>query len=215
MEKLTFKSMIVEMVGGRGLRLALAFLLVLIVSGPVFAQTAAQAGPSLLLGAAWYPEQWPESRWDEELRLMEQAHLRVVRVGEFAWSRMESAEGHYDLDWLERAVRLAERHHVAVVLGTPTDTPPAWLTAAHPETLREDASGHRAEHGERRQFNLPIRSIVSIARRSPGNWRGVSVTIPMSSAGRLAMSTATSPSTRKLSGSSRIGSNSVSAHSTR
>jgi beta-galactosidase len=153
MEKLTFKSMIVEMVGGRSLRLALAFVLVLIVSGPVFAQTAAQAGPSLLLGAAWYPEQWPESRWDEELRLMEQAHLRVVRVGEFAWSRMESAEGHYDLDWLERAVRLAERHHVAVVLGTPTDTPPAWLTAAHPETLREDASGHRAEHGERRQFN--------------------------------------------------------------
>jgi beta-galactosidase len=84
---------------------------------------------------------------------MEEAHLHMVRVGEFAWSRMEPAEGRYDLDWLERAVRLAERHHIAVVLGTPTDAPPAWLTAVHPETLREDASGHRAEHGERRQFN--------------------------------------------------------------
>ena len=111
----------------------------------------AQTGP--LLGAAWYPEQWPEARWDRDLQLMEQAHLHVVRVGEFAWSRMERAEGRYDLDWLERAVRMAEKHHIAVVIGTPTDAPPAWLTRAHPETLRVDATGHRAEHGQRRQFN--------------------------------------------------------------
>lgn len=109
--------------------------------------------PSLLLGAAWYPEQWPESRWDTDLQLMEGAHLHVVRVGEFAWSTMEPSPGHYDLDWLARAIRLAEKHHIAVVIGTPTDAPPAWLTSAHPETLRVDADGRRAEHGGRRQFN--------------------------------------------------------------
>jgi beta-galactosidase len=107
----------------------------------------------LLLGAAWYPEQWPESRWDQDLSLMEAAHLHVVRIGEFAWSRMEPQEGRYDLNWLERAVRLAEKHHIAVVLGTPTDAPPAWLTSKYPETLRVDATGRRAEHGGRRQFN--------------------------------------------------------------
>jgi beta-galactosidase len=124
--------------------------------GASAARTAAKDSgsiPSPLLGAAWYPEQWPESRWDADLRLMEDAHLHVVRVGEFAWSTMEPSDGHYDLDWLERAVRLAERHHIAVVIGTPTDAPPAWLTAAHPETLRVDAAGRRAEHGGRRQFN--------------------------------------------------------------
>ncbi len=84
---------------------------------------------------------------------MEDAHLHVVRVGEFAWSTIEPEEGHYDLDWLARAVRLAEKHHIAVVIGTPTDAPPAWLTAAHPETLRVDAEGRPAEHGSRRQFN--------------------------------------------------------------
>jgi beta-galactosidase len=115
---------------------------------------AGQAGvPALLLGAAWYPEQWPESRWDTDLELMEQAHLHVVRVGEFAWSTLEPSEGHYELDWLERAVRLAEKHHIAVVIGTPTDAPPAWLTTAHPDTLRVDSTGRRAEHGGRRQFN--------------------------------------------------------------
>ena len=114
---------------------------------------AAKTRPALLLGSAWYPEQWPESRWEADLALMEAAHLHVVRIGEFAWSRMEPAEGHYDLDWLERAVRLAEKHHVAVVLGTPTDAPPAWLTSKYPDTLRVDANGKRAEHGGRRQFN--------------------------------------------------------------
>jgi beta-galactosidase len=109
--------------------------------------------PPLLLGAAWYPEQWPESRWDADLQLMEDAHLHVVRVGEFAWSTLEPSQGHYDLDWLARAIRLAARHHIAVVIGTPTDAPPAWLTSAHPETLRVDAQGRRAEHGVRRQFN--------------------------------------------------------------
>jgi len=109
--------------------------------------------PAVLLGAAWYPVQWPESRWNQDLALMEAAHMHVVRLGEFAWSRMEPAEGHYDLAWLERAVRLAEKHHIAVVLGTPTDAPPAWLTSKYPDTLRVDANGKRAEHGGRRQFN--------------------------------------------------------------
>jgi len=106
-----------------------------------------------LLGAAWYPEQWPESRWDADLALMEQAHMNVTRVGEFAWSRMEPSEGHYDLDWLDRAIRLAEKHHIAVVIGTPTDAPPAWLTSKYPDTLGTNADGHLREHGGRRQFS--------------------------------------------------------------
>jgi beta-galactosidase len=130
-----------------------AIALLLVASArPVHSQAA--ANPTLFIGAAWYPEQWPESRWDDDLSLMEQAHLNVVRVGEFAWSRMEPSEGRYDLDWLDRAIHLAAKHHIAVVIGTPTDAPPAWLTSAHPETLRVDAAGHRAEHGGRRQFNF-------------------------------------------------------------
>src|SRR5579863_4969350 len=108
---------------------------------------------ALLLGAAWYPEQWPESRWEEDLRLMEAAHITFARVGEFAWSRMEPSEGKFDFDWLERAINMAAQHHVAIVLGTPTDAPPAWLTQKYPETLRVDSNGRRAEHGGRRQFS--------------------------------------------------------------
>jgi beta-galactosidase len=107
----------------------------------------------LLLGSAWYPEQWPESSWDADLALMEQAKMNVVRIGEFAWSTEEPAEGHYDLDWIDRAIALAAKHHLAVVMSTPTDAPPAWLTSKYPDTLGIDADGHRREHGNRRQFN--------------------------------------------------------------
>lgn len=111
------------------------------------------AVPPLLLGAAWDPEQWPETRWEADLTLMEKAHLHVVRVGEFAWSSLEPSEGHYDLDWLERAINLAGKHGIYTVLGTPTATPPAWLTTKYPETLRIDENGRRSEHGNRLQYN--------------------------------------------------------------
>ena len=61
----------------------------------------------ILLGTAWYPEQWPEARWEADLALMQQAGIHMVRVGEFAWSRMEPSEGQYDLDWLDHAVAAA------------------------------------------------------------------------------------------------------------
>ena len=110
--------------------------------------------PPLLLGTAWYPEQWPESRWDADLALMQQAGIHMVRVGEFAWSRMEPEERKYDLDWLERAVAAAARHNIYSVVGTPTAAPPAWLTQKYPETLRTNEDGRRDQHGNREQFNF-------------------------------------------------------------
>ena len=109
--------------------------------------------PALLLGAAWYPEQWPESRWDADLQLMQDAHIHFVRVGEFAWSTLEPHEGDFQLDWLEHAVRMAEKHGIAVVIGTPTAAPPAWLTQKYPETLRTMQDGLKAKHGGRQQFD--------------------------------------------------------------
>lgn len=119
--------------------------------------------PPILLGAAWYPEQWPESRWDADLSLMEAAHIHVVRVGEFAWSTMEPTEGQYNWKWLDDAIAMAAKHHIAVVLGTPTAAPPAWLTQKYPETLRVDEDGRRAEHGNRQQFSFANKKYRELA----------------------------------------------------
>jgi beta-galactosidase len=139
-------------------KIALALLAACTLAAPaVYAQQPLPPEPHkvpLELGAAWYPEQWPESRWDADLTLMEQAHIHFVRVAEFAWSTMEPREGDFQLDWLDRAVRLAEKHHIAVVIGTPTAAPPAWLTQKYPETLRTMSDGRKDTHGARQQFDF-------------------------------------------------------------
>jgi beta-galactosidase len=130
-------------------------------------QTAPPAppAPAIMLGTAWYPEQWPEARWDEDLALMQQAGVRMVRVGEFAWSRMEPGEGQYDLDWLDRAIAAAAKRGIYTVVGTPTAAPPAWLTQNYPETLRIGEDGRRAEHGNRQQFNFANPKYREFARK--------------------------------------------------
>ena len=85
---------------------------------------------------------------------MEAAGIHVVRIAEFAWSSMEPSEGNYQLDWLQRAIRLAAKHHIDVIVGTPTAAPPAWLTQKYPDTLLIDENGKRAVHGNRQQFSF-------------------------------------------------------------
>jgi beta-galactosidase len=128
-------------------------------------EAAKPVAPPLLLGTAWYPEQWPESRWDADLRLMQQAGVHMVRVGEFAWSRMEPSEGQYDLDWLDHAIAMAAQHGIFTVIGTPTAAPPAWLTQKYPETLRMGEDGRRAEHGNRQHFNFANPKYRELARK--------------------------------------------------
>jgi beta-galactosidase len=122
---------------GCSVRAAAVLILFVLYFGPrSSSQGATPSQPALLLGTAWYPEQWSESRWDADLNLMQQAGVHMVRVAEFAWSRMEPEEGKYDLDWLDRAITAAAKHNIYTVIGTPTAAPPAWLTRKYPETLR-------------------------------------------------------------------------------
>ena len=110
------------------------------------------------LGAAYYPEAWPLEQFDDDINLMKQAGMTVMRIGEFAWSRMEPEEGRYDLDWLHLAVDKLANAGIATIIGTPTCTPPAWLTSKHPEILPVMDDGRRVSHGERhhRCPNVPI-----------------------------------------------------------
>ena len=109
--------------------------------------------PPLLLGAAWYPEQWPESRWAADVELMEKAHLHMVRVGEFAWTAMEPQEGKYEIDWLERAINLAGQHGIYVILGTPTAGPPVWMATKYPDIMVTDAAGKLYAGSTRNHYN--------------------------------------------------------------
>jgi beta-galactosidase len=128
------------------------------------AQQQPATPPPIYLGTAWYPEQWPESRWEADLTLMEQAGIRFVRITEFSWSSMEPTEGNYNFDWIDHAIAAAAKHHIAVVLGTPGATPPAWLTQKYPEVLRIMEDGRRDQHGNREQFNWASPKYLELTR---------------------------------------------------
>jgi beta-galactosidase len=121
--------------------------------------------PALYLGTAWYPEQWPESRWNADLTLMQKAGIRFVRIGEFSWSRLEPEEGQLRFGWLDRAIEEAAHYGINTVLATPTAAPPVWLTQKYPETLRVDVDGSRDAHGNPGHFNWANETYRRLTRR--------------------------------------------------
>jgi beta-galactosidase len=109
-------------------------------------------------GVDYYPEQWPEERWPIDARLMTEANFNVVRLAEFAWSKMEPVEGQFDFDWLDRAIGILQSQGLRVVLGTPTASPPPWLMSKSPQLFRVHQDGVRVTYGNRREYcpNNPL-----------------------------------------------------------
>ncbi len=117
------------------------------------------------IGVAYYPEHWPEDRWPTDARMMVDAGIDVVRVGEFAWSRLEPRRGIYDMVWLERAVKTLADAGLEVILGTPTAAPPTWLFSRHPHMAPMDREGLRWYPGSRRDACLNNRAYRRYVRR--------------------------------------------------
>ncbi|MDD9921227.1 MAG: beta-galactosidase [Boseongicola sp.] len=104
------------------------------------------------LGVCYYPEHWPEDIWAEDAARMAETGLTWVRIGEFAWSRMEPQPGRYEFDWLDRAIETLGNAGLKVVLGTPTATPPRWMVDKLPDMLQVDAEGRTRGFGSRRHY---------------------------------------------------------------
>ena len=120
------------------------------------------------VGVAYYPEVAGDEI-DRDILLMKEIGVTMVRMGEFAWCRMEPDEGSFDFKWLHVVVDKLTAAGIAVVLCTPTATPPVWLSLNHPDILRVSAAGQTIGHGGRRQYcpNSPTyqKYAVSIAER--------------------------------------------------
>jgi beta-galactosidase len=108
---------------------------------------------TFLYGVVYYPEQWPEQCWDSDLERIAGVGMNVVRMGEGAWSVWEPEEGRCDFAMFDRALELCQKHGLGAIMGTPTYTPPAWLTERYPEVLRASFDGVRLVHGSRRHYN--------------------------------------------------------------
>jgi beta-galactosidase len=110
------------------------------------------------LGVCYYPEHWPEADWAEDARAMRALGLSLVRIGEFAWSRIEPEPGRFDWGWLDRAIDGLHAEGLGVILGTPTATPPKWLVDLYPDILPHDEHGRPRRFGSRRHYCFSSRT---------------------------------------------------------
>jgi beta-galactosidase len=104
------------------------------------------------LGVCYYPEHWPQEMWEADAARMADIGIKQVRIGEFAWSRIEPSPGTYDWQWLDRAIETLHAHGLEIVLGTPTATPPKWLVDRDLEMLAIDEQGRPRQFGSRRHY---------------------------------------------------------------
>ena len=158
--------------------LAVVAAIALFKSGSVSAQTTNRYD-SFRFGVCYYPEQWPDSYWEDDARRMQECGVNTVRMGEFGWALMEPrspreimphtamprssdpvsrGEGHFDFSLFDRAIETLGRHGIKTIFGTPTAAPPKWLTHKYPEVLDVFETGQPANDQSRRQicYNSPV-----------------------------------------------------------
>ena len=112
------------------------------------------------LGTCYYPEHWEPEIWADDARRMVEAGLTWVRIGEFAWSRLEPTPDDLRFEWLDQAIETLGAAGLKVILGTPTATPPRWMVDKYPDMIALDVDGKPRGFGSRRHYcfsHLPYR----------------------------------------------------------
>jgi len=106
----------------------------------------------IALGCDYNPEQWPRSVWPEDIALMQEAGVGFVTLGVFSWALLQPSPDTWDFGWFDEIIGLLHQGGIAIDMATATAAPPPWLTAAHPEMLTVDESGHTLWPGSRQSW---------------------------------------------------------------
>ncbi len=103
-------------------------------------------------GVSYYPEHKTGAELKADLALLKRSGINTVRMGEFAWCRMEPCEGQFDFAWLAKVVEELGEAGIETILCTPTACPPSWLVKKHPDILYMDNRRIRRPFGGRRHY---------------------------------------------------------------
>ena len=105
------------------------------------------------IGAAYYPEVLRDDKViDDDIAKMKQIGVTVVRMGEFAWSTMETEEGKFDFSFFIHVLDKLYEAEIAAIFCTPSPTPPKWLTDKYEEILAVKEDGQRKQFGARNNY---------------------------------------------------------------
>ena len=116
-------------------------------------------------GVAYYPEAWPEERWETDLKMMHDLGINLIRIGEFNWSEFEPTEGVFNFAPYLRLLDLCEKYGVKVMMCTPTAATPKWMQADYPETEKTRIDGTKPGCGIRQSTCFTNKRFRFFARR--------------------------------------------------
>ncbi|RSX53454.1 beta-galactosidase [Bifidobacterium goeldii] len=109
-------------------------------------------GRGIAYGGDYNPDQWPEEVIDDDIRLMQRAHVNTVALAIFSWDKIEPREGEFTFDWLDHVIDKLGNAGIAVDLASATASAPIWLYNQHPEVLPIDRYGHVVNAGSRQSW---------------------------------------------------------------
>lgn len=103
----------------------------------------------MIIGVDYYPEHWDKSLWKADADLMRESGVKIVRLAEFAWCRLEPQEGNFDFGWLDEIIGILSERDIKIVLCTPTNCPPMWFYEKYPDAVQTEKDGRKTNTGIR------------------------------------------------------------------
>lgn len=91
--------------------------------------------------------------WESDVARMAASNISFVRVNEFDWTILEPQEGQYNFTVLDRTLELFGKYGLRAILGTPTASPPNWLTEKYDIDF-VDVTNATLQFGSRRHYSF-------------------------------------------------------------
>ncbi|WP_370830346.1 beta-galactosidase [Clostridium sp.] len=110
-------------------------------------------GLDILFGSAYYLEYMPYDRLKEDIKMMKDAGMNIVRIAESTWSTLEPSNGKYDFTYIDRVLEILEKEGMKAIIGTPTYAIPSWLVNEDSDIMVTTKEG-KAKYGHRQLMNI-------------------------------------------------------------
>ncbi len=100
---------------------------------------------SFYYGASYSPLIFDEAEWQNDLALMKNAGMNLIRLGDVhaSWDRIEPKEGVFEFDKLGRFYETAEKYGINIIISTGASSPPLWLAKKYPNLPLLSNTGQR------------------------------------------------------------------------
>ncbi|NOU68867.1 cellulase family glycosylhydrolase [Paenibacillus sp. LMG 31461] len=118
----------------------------------------------LRYGVAYYDEYMPYDRLEQDIQMMKEAGINVVRIAESTWSTMEPQNGVFDFRSVDRVLTAMHKAGIQVIVGTPTYAVPTWMVKLHPDILAVTPQGP-GKYGTRQNMDITHPAYLYYAER--------------------------------------------------